>query len=230
MVIIPLQSFGAGDVLFTMPIFQEMIEQGHQVIWGVEKQFLSLAKHFPDIAFVDKSVLGVDYSRKDEYIIGNVKVIPLRFTDSILNVPYRLCMASKYLYFGKDVNEWRKLKWVRDEWAEKQLFYEILKLKDGEKYNLINRTFRNNNSGKAQIEVNNGLRNIEMRVIENVSLLDWGMVIQRATTIHTVCTSINYMLEILPLQAEEIHLYLRLPDEKNYDNIEYLLTKNYIFH
>jgi hypothetical protein len=229
-VIAPLQTFGIGDILYCMPIFDELIKQGHKILWGVEPQFLSIAKHFPNVTFVDRSVLNLDYRRNDEYFIGNMKVIPLRFTDSILNVPYNLCMQSKYLYFGKEFNEWRKLKWVRDYDNEEKLFFDVLKLTNFESYNFINRTFRMNNSGYAKIAVDNGLRNIEMQNIEGFSLLDWAMVIENATHIHTVSTSTFYVMEILDLKATEINLYLRKPDEKNFDNISYLCTKNYILH
>ena len=229
MVIAPIQQFGIGDILFTMPIFQEFIEQGHHVLWGVQSQYLSIAKHFPNVTFVDKSVLTFDVRRNDEYLIGNTRVIPLRFTDSIIGLPYNRCMESKYLYFGKDFNEWRKLVWERDWENEEKLFTE-LGLKTGEEYNLISKTFRGNFTGKSEIEVDNGLKNIYLENLEGYSLLDWGTVIEQATNIHAVCSSINYILEMLNLCAKEVHLYLRLPDEKDYRNIEYLLTKDYIFH
>lgn len=229
MVIAPLQSFGIGDVMFTMPIFQEMIQEGHQVLWGVEPQFLSIAKHFPNVNFVHKDVTGFDYRRKDEYIIHNTKIIPLRFTDSILNVDYKDCMASKYWYFGKDYNEWRKLVWERD-WENEEKLFVHLGLKVGEQFNLINRNFRMNSLGQAEINVDNGLKNVEMAAIDGFSLLDWSGIIEQATNIHTVSTATFYMMEILDLTADEINLYRRLPDEKDFKNIEYLFTKRYILH
>ena len=60
--------------------------------------------------------------------------------------------------------------------------------------------------------------------------MDWGRVIENASAMHTVGTSINYIIELLPTKARQIHLYPRIPQEKNFDNYDYLLSKDYIFH
>jgi len=229
-VVIINQFHTIGDLLFEMPIADKYISEGHKVLWAVMTHILPIEKHFPQVTFMDKRLLNIDYTRKDEYRFENAIVIPLRFTDSILNVPYADCMRSKYLYAGLPLETWRNLRWERDWENEKKLFYEVLGLSDGEEYNFINKSFRYDLSGQAEINIDNGLRNVEMQPISGFTILDWGMVIENATNIHTVSTATFYMMEILNLTAKEINLYRRLPDEKDFKNIEYLCSKNYIFH
>ena len=224
------QPFGLGDFLFCIPIARDYIAKGYKVIWPVIPAYQNLNKHFPEITFVNKEMLKIDYERKDEYELNGMKIIPLRFSYEIINVPFRDCMKSKYLMFKKDWRRWRESTWVRDTAKEDELFYDVLKLKDGEKFNLINATFRNDLSGWVPVQVSNDYRNIELKTLEGFTLLDWCKVVENATTIHTVSTSINYILELLPLKATDVHLYVRKPDERDFRNIDYLFTKKYRLH
>lgn len=132
--------------------------------------------------------------------------------------------------FGKDWKRWRESTWVRDTEKENELFYKVLGLHDGAEYNLVNNMFRSDASGKALVNVVNGYKNIPLRNIEGFTLLDWGKVIENAMNIYTVSTSINYVIELLELKAKEIHLYCRKPEERNFNNIDYIFTKEYKLH
>lgn len=229
-IIVINQPFGLGDFLFCIPLMRDYINEGLKVIVPVIGQYDNINKHFHDILFINKEMLKINYERKDEYTISGMKVIPLRWSYEILKVPFSDCMKSKYMMFGKDWTRWRECTWMRDMEAEDELYYKVLQLKDGEQYNLINTTFRNDLSGEAKVNVNNGFKNVKMRTVPGFTLLDWGKVIENATTIHTVSTSINYMIELMALKAKEIHLYVRKPDEKDFRNINYLFTKHYHLH
>lgn len=224
------QPFGLGDFLFCIPIARDYIAEGYKVIWPVIPAYQNINKHFPDITFVNKEMLKIDYERKDEYELNGMMVVPLRWSYEIINVPFRDCMKSKYLMFKKDWRRWRESTWVRDTAKEDELFYQVLGLKDGERFNLINATFRNDLSGWVPVQVRNDYRNIELKTHEGFTLLDWGKVIENASTIHTVSTSINYMLELMALKATDVHLYVRKPDERDFRNIDYLFSKRYRLH
>lgn len=224
------QPFGLGDFLFCIPIARDFIKQGYKVIWPVIPAYQNINRHFPDITFVNKDMLNIDYERKDEYEVNGMRVIPLRWSYEILRLPFRDCMKSKYMLFKQDWRRWRECTWSRDTTNEDYLYYNVLGLTDDSKYNLINATFRNDRSGRVGVAVNNGFENIELRSIEGFTLLDWCKVIERAQTIHTVSTSINYLIELLNLKASEVHLYVRKPDERDFRNISYLFTKRYRLH
>lgn len=225
------QPFGLGDFIFCLTLMRDYVKQGYKVIVPVVHQYDNINKHFPDITFINKEMLKIDLERKDEYELNGMRVYPLRWSYEITKVPFRDCMKSKYGMFGQDWHRWRdNCSWVRDTAKEDELFYKVLGLHDGAEYNLVNSMFRSDASGKAVFNVSNGYKNIPLQNIEGFTLFDWSKVIENAMTIHTVSTSINYILEILPLKAKEIHLHIRRPDERNFNNIDFIFTRKYKLH
>lgn len=231
------QPRGIGDVIFIQSIANDFIREGQKVIIPVPPDYLPLQKHFPNVVFLDMNLLKIDYEKKIDYIIGggHVRVIPLRFAESIQRLPYKDCMKAKYSLLKKDFHRWREMTWVRHPEQEQRLFSEVLGLKEGEKFNLVNANFRFDNSGRAEIKVDNGLKNVEMKVTEGFTLLDWGKVLQNATTIHQVSSATFYLTELMELKATELHLYVRkdkqrLFQEKDFSTISYLFSKKYELH
>lgn len=223
------QYFGAGDIIFCQSIGNKFVEMGYKVIWPVMNFYAPLAKHFPKVNIIDKALINIDYMRRDEYDFNGVKVIPLRFSDSICGVQYTDCMKSKFMLFDMDWAKWKNFEIVRDHKAEAELFQE-LGLVDGEKYNLISDQFQTGGTRKADIpEINNGLKNIKMEFKDGFTLIDWSKVIENATIIHAVSSANIYLFEMLENIKAEINLYIRKPNEKNHDNYKYLLNShNYI--
>jgi hypothetical protein len=91
----------------------------------------------------------------------------------------------------------------------------------------VNKYFGSFSQLEADIQANTDLPIIEMRTIPGYSLFDWAAVIEKADQVHTVSTSIIYILEQLELGQKPIHLYLRKPIEQDFRNVDYILTSNY---
>lgn len=230
---------GLGDILFIMQIAQEEVAKGNRVIIPVEPHYVEIGKHFPGVEIVDMETFPINYDIRHVYDADDYKVIPFRFANDILNVPYTDCMKAKYWYWDDLQHDnyyincwerWRNFTFERFPDKEQELF-EYLNPKN-EPFNFINRNFRTNFSGKSPIKVNNGLLNIEMRPIKGFTLIDWSLILERASNIHTVGTSINYLIEKLDINCP-IHLYKRLPEERDFENYDYILdteNKKYIFH
>lgn len=238
------QPRGLGDILFIMKIAQEEVAKGNRVIIPVDSHYTDIQKHFPEVKIIDRKSFNLNHEIQHVYNIDEYSVIPFRFANDILRVPYTDCMKAKYWYWdllkngvwtnimsdGNSWKRWRDFTYIRDLENEKKLF-DYLNPK-GLPYNFINRNFRTNFSGKSPIKVDNGLLNIEMRYLKGFTLLDWGIILERAENIHTVGTSINYLIEKLDIKAP-INLYVRKPEEKDFKNYDYILdteNKNYIFH
>lgn len=219
---------GIGDILFAMPLINTWIAAGHKVIWPVIPEYTGIAKHFPEVTFVDKTAMAIDYNRREEYLAGTSRVIPLRFAEHILKQSYKEVMRAKYKLYGEDWRTWRSLTWKRDTKAE-ALIWKILGLKEGERFNLVNKRFRTDQSGNAEIKTDNGLRDVEMRNIPGTTMLDWSLVIERAEEIHTVSTGVLFIIDRLET-TDKLHQYLRKPDEKDYSLTDYLWTKRYEYH
>lgn len=220
-----MQSFGLGDIIFCQKIANDYIKQGYRVIWGVEPQYLNIQKHFPKITFIDKNLAGVDYNRRDIHEVGNMIVFPLRWSDSLCEVPYKDCMKSKYIFFGKAWQSWKNIEFTRDTERE-DLLYGASGV-SGYEYTLVFDTFTYNNI-PVDIPKQEGMV-VYVQEKQGYSLFDWAKLIENASYIHAVASSNIYLFELLNLTAKEVHIYRR-PTEKNHENYSYILTKDYILH
>jgi len=108
-------------------------------------------------------------------------------------------------------------------------------LKLDEKYNLINefhRPFFHN----TPLIVESEYRNIYMSQLEGYSLLDWIGVMEKAQSIHTIATSLIFLMDSIDSMPEEMHLYRRYRGEEhnggywNHSDYDFLLNKNYVYH
>ena len=213
---------GIGDILFIEPIMRKYFQKGHTVVLPVMKVFLNLQPYFPYINFIDMDLLDIDYDEKNPIETEDHVVLPIRFS-----VPR---MSNKYLMVDMDFNEWRNLTWLRHRNKEERL-KNILGIKADDKYNLINGNFTSEHPyRRREIVVENGNRNIHMKPIDGYTLLDWAGVIENATVIHTVNTSIMYMLETLELSTEDIHVYSRNENGRDFIKVDYLFNLKYTKH
>lgn len=229
MTVIINQTWGLGDIIFCQAIAWKYIQQGHKVLWPVESNFIEgLNRAYPEITFIDKNLLNIDYECREIRKHEEVLILPLRFADSIMNVQYKDCMRSKYLMAEMPLDCWKIPASFKRTWTNGSRLYEKLNPSKGE-YNLISRFFGTNSQFVAPIKVNNGFTNIELCTIKGYSLFDWADLIEDASEIHAVSSSILYILELLDLKMP-IHLYKREPLEHNFENVDYLFTKLYILH
>ena len=69
-----------------------------------------------------------------------------------------------------------------------------------------------------------------MKPIDGYTLLDWAGIIENASAIHTVNTSIMYLLETLELSTDNIHVYSRNENGKDFIKVDYLFKMKYAKH
>lgn len=187
-----------------------------------------LNRAYTRITFVDYRMLNIDYNTKKDVVVNSMRLLPIRWADQILGKPYRDVMRAKYDLYGMDWKEWKRFALpIRYMDKEKELAEKVGAV--GE-YNLINNYFGSDSKFNAQIEINNGLPNVNMQTFPGYSLFDWASIVENATNIHVASSSILYLLELLHLKAKEVHLYARKPIEPHFDNVSYLFTKEYILH
>jgi len=219
-----------GDAIWAQTLIREL-SNGKPILWGIESQFVEgLQRAYPDIFWIDVKSLNNDYQKfLLDCVIGGVRIIPIGHSNTIMKVPYKQVMRAKYDIYDIDFNTWKNTMYQRDLESEKRLF-EKLGLKEGEEYNLINKRFRSDEKRQVDIKLDNGLKTIEMTNLIGYSLFDWSYVIENATEIHTVSTSILFIMELLELKTDTPHLYCRKPEEHNFENVDYIFTKNYQLH
>jgi hypothetical protein len=79
------------------------------------------------------------------------------------------------------------------------------------------------------IHLPNNQKQIEMNIIEGFSVFDWIGVLENAKSIHTVHTSIHYLMDLYCNNPnQEKHIYHRNGEDLN--KIKSLFTNEYIYH
>jgi hypothetical protein len=235
MTIIPQQFFGAGDAIFIQSLLRQLCGPDDLILYPILPQFVDgFNRAYPDAAFIDYRGVDINYESKVEIERDGCRILPIRYADQILGVPYYHCMRAKYDMYGLDFNTWRDVNPGRSN-KEGNLLASLGIGTDHNgilnQYNLISCHYGSGSQFKANIEPDNGLSNVYMTSIPGYSLFDWQTLIESATTIHAVSSSIVYLLELLDLKATEVHLYGRHHEPKTWlKNIDYLLTKNYEIH
>lgn len=214
------QPFGIGDIIFC----QTLAHRFERVLWPVEGRFLAglrRAYPYPSINFVDSG----QYSKELRVRVRGKRmsgktIVPLRFSDTIMNVPYKDVMRAKYDMFGLDYHTWPDYAMpTRDRIAEDEL--KLLVGAVGE-YHLINNFWGNGN--RVSIPETN-MKTVFMRPVEGYSLFDWMGVMEGAAKISTVSTSVLFLLFLLDLACVP-DVYLRGNGEPH-ANYDYLFGRKF---
>jgi hypothetical protein len=221
-----------GDIIFVMAIAQKYVNDGYIVDFPIDDWYLkhpSIQKNFPTINFVPISNYqnynrfhNINLSEDDEFIY-------LSLEDSFSKNTNDQHMRYKYECLNFQMNMWRDVKIDRDYYAENELFSK-LELKKDEKYNLINEYYGSRKRNKMMVDVNNEYRNIYMSKINGFNIFSWMGVIERAESVHTVHTSLQYLLDIMPNITTDLHIYPRYEILEPHSYYDYLFAKNYIYH
>lgn len=225
------QYFGMGDIIWSQTIAHYFMNIGYHVIWPVADHYYEGCRRaYPEITFIPQSIVKPElFNIKEKIEVDGIEMAPIRWSDSYMKKPYQFVMSCKYEMYGLDWRIWKNhAMWQIQEDKCISLMRE-LGIKNGDKYNFINKRFGTNAERVVDINIDNGLKNIEMTKIEGYSLFDWTLVLSHATNIYTVSTSILFMIEMLPLN-QPIHLYCRKPIEQNFNFVKFLFTKPYILH
>jgi hypothetical protein len=229
-IVLILQSFGIGDVIFCQNIARFFMFQGREILWPVnDSMYEGLRRAYPDINFCRKSKVDPYYFGIKEMItIDGYEICPIRWSDTVMEKQYKDVMWTKHAMYGLPWSNWKEhAMWKRDQKKEAELM-NIVGADKAEPFTFVNCNFGGDGRRKADIAIPQG-KVIEMRFIEGFSLFDWAAVMLAATEIHSVSTSLLYMFELLPI-TNPIHLYVRKPIEKDFSYVDYLFTKPYILH
>ena len=229
--IIILQTFGLGDCLFIEPIARKYFDEGYKVIWPVEDKDIWLKDYIKYVDFRKKSEFPMDYEQcRMDYTYEGIPVLPIRFSNPLLRgfAPHygddkQNWMLDKYRLLDLPLDMWRSLTWTRNHERENEL-YDFLKIK--EPY-----SFGNMHYGGGFATYDFGVQtDVQLKKIKDFTLLDWTKIIINADVIHTVETSLVYMIETLPIKAREIHLHPRLPWEGGFTGVKNFISDRWILH
>ena len=209
------QSAGIGDIFFLMKIASTIAEMDYNIIWPIKKDIF----YIKDYLVFHKNI---NFVKEEDVVRTTVQNNILDFENadrtfndgSILTAKYRL--AKKY-GLNIEYEGWSKyLNIKRNYEKEKNLFYNVLGLKEGENYSLYNRNYgtppfykKKNNMKESE------LRKVEMFISNEYTIFDWLFVVENASEIHIVDSSLTYLIENLTLKtnSDNMHLYSRYTEE-----------------
>lgn len=215
------QFLSLGDILFLVPMYRALVDEGNDVLWPIDPMYLDIKKHFPDVNFVNKNDYPLPYESRIIAPTKWGKLLPYRFASELRGKTLRDCMNAKYELYGHNYLMWRNLNWVRDRKAEAKLI-ELVGAKGS--FILVNRSFGHEAKMQADIQVSGNV--IEMRKIDGFTLIDWLGVAELATEIHVANSAIMYLLELMNL-AVPTHVYKRgIWGEQAFEYTRHLWTNN----
>jgi len=226
------QPAGIGDIFFCQGIAKHYVNLGYEVIYPLKSNLMYLKDYlqYDGILFVNENS---DFNYKEYYsnlrpsiLEGNFIFLNLDHSQYFTNMQDNY-MESKYKLVNLDYNIWRdNFKIKRNREREDWLYYDLLKLKDGESYTLLNNKYGTPpNFAEFPIpktETNNKL--VDMVFIEGTNIMDWIKVIENASGIITVDTCIQYIMEKLDIKYELFYCYIRNGKSNHLNVIKNLFT------
>ena len=219
------QPAGIGDIFFCQKIARLMIENGYDIIWPLR----------PDIYWIKDYIKGIDFPTTDDNFIGkdiyergagavieeNGAFISLATADFTHN-DGRI-MSSKYSMLGLDHSDWKDyFKFDRKLEKENDLYYNVLGLKDDSEFVFINNLYNENRNCELLSSENYDLPVVELQYIEGFTLFDWCKVFEKAKSVYTINTSLNYIIDVLDTSYDEYVIIAH--NERNVKEIDYLFS------
>jgi hypothetical protein len=207
------QPAGLGDIFYTIGIARHYQKLGYRIIWPVVKEIISTLSYIPGIEFYDwegEFPMKKYYNNNslDTIITEEFIFLPIHKSTDILG---GLVMPSKYNLASLNPEIWKdNFIWTRNLEKEKELYYNVLCLSKDEPFILVNQNFVTPpRTLKFPIDLDTKHKIISMDYIEGFNVLDWALVLEKASGIVTIDTCIQYMIENLNCEAEFYYCYLR---------------------
>ena len=236
--IIIRQPAGIGDIFFTQKIAYILHETYKvDIIWPVISPFIWVKDYIKtsfiefvnwDDNFEGKEIL-INNDVSNIFSLNDYLVIPLQRAD--WNYPNLSVMDSKYELVGlKYEGREHYFSFERNLEKENKLYYDVLKLTDESNYTLINRQFASPPDTQVcpHIDISKFSNYIEMSYVEGYNLLDWCKVIENAKEIHTVETSLNYIIDKLNLDIP-LNMYSK-HTPPSYNQVQHLFKSNWKYN
>jgi hypothetical protein len=224
------QPAGLGDIFVCQKIALRVLQKYNiPVIWPVIKEYEYIKDYIKNgIIFINENE---DFEHKDIYLSKenmidneNLLFIPLHGDVRHFSMNGKI-YQNKYKCVGLSYDDWVDyFTFERNHEKENYLFYDILKLKDGEKYNLINRMYGSPpNTLIANFDFPKNVKNVEINYYKDITVFDWCKVLENANEIYTTDTC--YILLAEKLKCNTLNIFTRRSG--NWSEIDYILNKNF---
>lgn len=213
------QPCGLGDILFTLKIGR-VLSENYRVIWPIHSSYRSI-KEKVSAGSIEFYTTDEDFPEKEQFRILSSQHINdcTSFTNGYLYCPItrstyskaaqkiagyeRANMFGKYAMCDVDPSNWMdSFSFVRDYQKESEL-YSFLKI--DEPYHLVNSRFGTPPEWEVNlhktIPTREGLGRIDIKIYDQYDVFDWLGVLEKASQIDTVATSLPFLFENLNLNC-----------------------------
>ena len=219
------QPAGIGDVFFCQKIARLMMEQGYDIVWPLRPDLHWIQRYIKDIWF---PMTTDNFPMKDIYFNGAGAVIEesaafISTATADMTHNDGKIMTSKYSMLGLDHSDWKEyFKFDRNFAKEDDLYYNVLGLKDDSEFVFINNLYNDKRDCQLMSPENYDLPAVELQYIDGYTLFDWCKVFEKAKSVYTINTSLNYIIDVLDTSYENYVVVAH--NEKNMTEIDYLFS------
>lgn len=202
------QPSGVGDILFCQKIAKHYRDMGYKVVWPLYQWFEWMKPYIED-EYISHPILSnerkilepFEHSEQFFYLMCSTNALfraPVVAADFIYlslgpaTLSASELMTAKYSVADVQYEHWQRyVKINRDYQKENDLFYNVLGLNDDSQY-----TFINEHCSTHKIDIQNLDNSVRMQVIPGFTGLDWIKVIEKASRLITIDTSVAHLAEI----------------------------------
>jgi len=211
------QPAGLGDILFTYKIAKKIIESNKAdiVYWPVITEYAYLNEYLIDekIIFVDVNTNFPFKSIYDEDTRNIVNTedllyVPLQRADQIVPFNPETCnyfMYCKYELIGLDYSDWYAFVNITRNIKNEQRLLEYFNYPSD--YTLVNKTVGAPPNDRKITTIPDLINSIEMKIKPTFNFFDWCVLFKNAKEIHTVETSLCYLLTLF--SCKNVTVYSR---------------------
>ena len=214
------QPLGLGDIIWVQPIVDVIITDGYTVYYPVGDAYYDIVSQYivKDNLIWKKESEG--FPLKDHYKDMNVfqtnneLYLPLSFSDR--HFPECSVMISKYYFLSIPIVDYRKHFEINRNYEREKKLISTYGL-DGE-YIILNQFFGTQSKArKFDLNVNKNIKIHTMSIEEDKKnqfhIFDWIGALQNALEIHTVETSLCYLID--KYCANKLHMYEKRTQEES---------------
>ena len=216
---------GIGDIFYLQSVAKKYISMGYQIIWPLRDDILWLGDYIKGITFCSRedNFPGKEYYGQDSVIITPNFVYLGIMRPHLWGIGDDKIMSSKYSILNMDHTDWKSgFTFDRKFDKEDDLYYNVLGLKDDSEFVFINNLYNENRNCEMMRPENYDLPVVELQYIDGFTLLDWCKVFEKAKSVFTINTSLNYIIDTLDTSYERYVVVAH--NEQNEKEIDYLFS------
>lgn len=205
------QPLGLGDIIWVQPIVDTIIADGYEVYYPVGDVYYEIVSSYIKKKNLNWVRESDSFPLKQYY--GSVNVhqsetelyVPLSYADRY--VPQSSVMISKYYFLSVPIRDYRKSFSLKRNYERENKLMQTYGLVD--EYIIVNNSF-GTNAQQRDIVIDSDIKvhymNIDQDKKNGFHIFDWIMVLENAKQIHTVETSLCYLIDKYCLD-NELHMY-----------------------